>query len=661
MANRSPVKSGGGGSRNSRNSFGGGVFSIMRDEWVFMRILLPYMSMLFGMFIILFLAAMTRVFIYIDARWLGKGDHLRIDTIVVTGAVVVSAAILCPLAWVFWGQRKAVIIKEHALLTVLLGHAWWIIAVWENYGSWMFNRYAFFLHMFGCVVIGLSWCFRNWAVSKIDDDTAMRDGGFSDIGLGDGTHLGKKVIDGETLTATMFMGPGKTADDAKASRGKIAALAGKPLTQVHVRDHKSGDFDKAEVVILRKNPFENPRELRWAGPQHMGESIALPISYATYEDSTRAELHLAGHKGGSSQHFLCMGMSGTGKSKCWQCIYGDALTRTEFNLIYIDPIKGFQTAGPLLKGIDLFADSLAKGQRVLERVETAITERTNYLTSRGLDQWEPGCGINFLVVHIEEAGRFAKTKRLVELVEAARSAGIMLVFSLQRAQGSRLDTNTRYNLGGSMCFGTYGVRDAEFALSEYTRQSGAIPHHWQDRYPGRHYLEAHGIDPRKFALSLQVDWIETQQLKEVIDEGAQFHTPMDEVTANALGEVYQQYQTAVATGDTAWQQMEKSGLWVKRNADTEEIPPVTGEPDNGPVSISAEEAQRFLWEWLCAQRDAGIESLPFKNIAEAASPVCLRQAPWINQQLKKWIRSGHLPAQTDAGEYVMPVRRERGA
>ncbi len=467
-----------------------------------------------------------------------------------------------------------------------------------------------------------------------------------------------RVIEGAITTSTLHLSEGKTTDDAKSKRAQIASLLGKPVSQVHVRDHQSGNANLAELVILNRDPFKQPRDLKWAGPQHAGESIALPISYATYEDTTRPELHIAGHKGGSSQHFLCMGMSGTGKSKCWQAIYGDALSRSEFNLIYIDPIKGFQTAGPLLKGIDLFADSVNAGQRILERVERAITDRTNYLTSRGLDQWEPGCGINFLVVHIEEAARFAKTKRLVELVEAARSAGIMLVFSLQRAQGSRLDTNTRFNLGGSMCFGTYGLQDATFALSEYTRQSGAIPHHWQDRYPGRHYLEAHGIDPRKFALSLQVDWVDRDVLSASIDEHIHHHTPMDEVTADALGDVYADYRREVEGGQAKWQIAERSGLWVKREDDTEEIP-IVREPENVPITLKPDEAQRILWEWLCNQRDDGVESLAFKDIVAGASHLCMRQGPWINTCLKKWVKSGHLPAQTDTGAYVMPERRVR--
>lgn len=656
---QSPTKKSGGGSNKA-----GGVFSVMRDEWVIMRVLLPYLSMLFGMFIILVLAFLTRLFITIDARWLSRSEDQRwLDTWVVTGLVILSGIILVPLAWTFWGQRKAVIIKQHAAITVGVSHVWWVLALWEDYGSWMFSRFTIVSHMFGCVVIGLSWCFRNWSNARAEDDSENGTGGFSDIGLGDGTHLRNRIIEGSMVTAEMAMGPGFTVDDAKRKRSQIAALAGKPLSQVHIREHPNGDMDKAEIVILKDNPFKDVRELQWSCEGENGLSIADPIEYGTYEDLKRALVMLGG-KG----HFLVMGMSGAGKSKAWQGIYGKVLRRTEVNLIFIDPIKGLQTAGPLLSGVDLFIDNLVAGQSFLGVLnERVIRARTDYLTSRGLDEWEPGCGINLLIVHIEEAGRFAKTKSLVEIAEAARSAGIILVVSLQRAQGSRLDTNTRYNLGSSMCFGTYGARDAEFALSEYTRQSGAIPHHWQNRYQGRHYLETDGVDPRRFALSIQADWLNMEELRYAIEEGRQWHSDMDDVTASAIGNIYSDYRHAVSVGDTQWQQLERGGLWTP-TADTVEIPKVNPEDIIDPPTdtggcgtrstpMSTASAEEVLWNYLTEQASNGVTEMSFKDIVAGASPRCERKGPWINGRLKKWINAGNLPAQTSSGAYRMPVRK----
>jgi hypothetical protein len=647
-----------GGKQSRGGAFGGGTFSIMRDEWVIMRILLPYLGMLFGMLIVLGFAAGTRLFIWLDWKMIAKTEEqLRTDTWVVTGVVILSGIILTWLAWIFWGQRKALIIKEHAALTVALAHVWWLVALWENYGKGYFSRYTIFMWVFGCIILGLSWCLRNWAASKADEDSEGRNGSFGEIGLGDGTHLGKVTRDGNLIKSTIFMGMGKTVDDAKAARSKIAAMAGKPLSQVHVRDTANGDYDKAELILLKNNPFADVKALKWAGAFKPGDSIVSPIEYATYEDTTRPQLYLAGKDGGSSEHFLVMGMSGVGKSKAWQAIHGTVLSRSEVNLIYIDPAKGIQTAGPLLKGIDLFADSLAMGKDVIDRLETCIIDRTNYLGERGLSQWESGCGINFLIVHIEEAARFARVKKLIELVEAARSAGIQFIFSLQRAEGSRLNTNTRYNLGASMCFGTYGLRDAEFALSEYTRNAGAIPHHWQNRFPGRHYLEASGLDPRMFAMSLQVDWIDTQQLGEVVEAGKEWHTPMDTITANALGKVFSDYRSAVDRGDTYWQSIGNGLILpgnVRRDDDTQEIPPVS---ENNTIGISAKKAQEILWEYLTMKADDGITEMKFKDIVAEVESLVLRKGPWINGQLKAWVRAGNLPEHAAHGMYYMPRKR----
>lgn len=194
----------------------------------------------------------------------------------------------------------------------------------------------------------------------------------------------------------------------------------------------------------------------------------------------------------------------------------------------------------------------------IEAIKRAIPIRTDYLTSKGLDHWVRGCGINFVIFHLEEAARFAKVDELIELVEAARSAGISIVISLQRATNDRLKTSARYNLGGNMCFGVKMKRDASFGLSEYAIEAGASPHMWQDKKPGYHYLEVTGLDATMAGHPLLTDWIDIKRLEDEVDNGSDIRSPLDDVTANALGMAYSAYRAKVAAGETNWQEMRRN-------------------------------------------------------------------------------------------------------
>lgn len=352
----------------------------------------------------------------------------------------------------------------------------------------------------------------------------------------------------------------KTIEDAKKKLPEIAHVLKKPRSLVHVSETLKGVEGEVEITVIHNDPFENKRH--WTAPSHPGESIVLPVDFGVYDTQEVGHIYIAGKNGASSEHFLTMGMPGTGKSKVWQAIYGTVLSRKEVSVVYGDPAKGMQTGGPLASGLDWFAWTEQDCKNQIKAVMDAIPVRTNYLTSRGLSHWQSGCGLNFLIFHLEEAARFAEVSDLVVLLEAARSAGIAVVISLQRASHDRIPTSARYNLGGNLCFGVKGKRDAEFGLSEYARESGAAPHIWQNRFPGRFYLESTGIDQRMAGHPLQSYWIEDLMLERVVDEAVTIRTPMDQITASALGANYAKYRRAVEKGETDWQVMRRNRGFV---------------------------------------------------------------------------------------------------
>jgi hypothetical protein len=363
--------------------------------------------------------------------------------------------------------------------------------------------------------------------------------------------------------------PTKTIEDAKSKLPEIAHLLKKPRSLVHISETPAGIEGEVEITVLESDPFKDSNT--WLGPHYPGESIVVPIEFATYDTAERGQLSITGKNGSSSEHYITMGMPGTGKSKVWQVIYGTVLNRKEVSVIYGDPAKGMQSGGPLASGLEWFEWTEEGCKAQIKAVMDAIPARTNHLTSRGLSHWQRGCELNFLIFHLEEAARFAEVSELIVLLEAARSAGIAVVISLQRASHDRIPTSARYNLGGSLCFGVKGKTDTTFSLSEYARESGATPHLWQNRFPGRFYMESSTIDQRLSGHPLMADWVNDIRLEQEVDAGRDIRTPLDTVTADALGARYRAYREEVSQGVTDWQDMRKNRGFSKKTLDFDAI------------------------------------------------------------------------------------------
>ncbi len=186
------------------------------------------------------------------------------------------------------------------------------------------------------------------------------------------------------------MGRGLTLADARKKRGAIASAAHLPLDAVRVEAHPSKRNDLAVVALRREDPFK--RNWYWDGPRNVGASIAARIDCAVGQDGHVVGVYLApdADLGRIGQHFLVMGLTGVGKSKLWQLIYGEALCRTEVAVILCDAVKGLQTAGPLVEGLTWFADTEKATKDVIASIPRLIRDRVAYLAARGLEDWQPG-------------------------------------------------------------------------------------------------------------------------------------------------------------------------------------------------------------------------------------------------------------------------------
>lgn len=426
-----------------------------------------------------------------------------------------------------------------------------------------------------------------------------------------------------------------------ARREEIARGLKQPLRAVRVEPHHTKRVDLAVIAVTPNDPFKQRHD--WAGPHKPGETIAEGIGFATSEDSERVEVYLAGNTKleRNGQHHLVMGISGSGKSKAWQAIYGSALCRRDVCIILADPAKGLHFAGPLIEGVTWFIDNDTAAGRLLKRIPQLIIDRQNWLTDRGLDEWEPGCGLEYLVIHFEEAAGLARYA-FIKLAERARSAGIDLVLSLQRASGDRINTSVRYNLGASMCFGTRDLVDSRFALMEQTILAGANPHTWQNRKRGQFYFESDGIDPAKFSIPNKTDFVTTAAIREAVASGAKYRMTVSDVTAKALGHEFAEYHRDKIAGRKPWLKRD-SGLVVPTPEPATQRVAVAVANGVNDDRVTTKAANAILASWLEEKRANGETSFTFTEAKAELLPRVERSATWLNLRLARLIKMGLLP------------------
>jgi hypothetical protein len=324
----------------------------------------------------------------------------------------------------------------------------------------------------------------------------------------------------------------QTADDAQARRGSIASAAGVGLSDVTILPGNGGrDHGRADVRVDLVNKLENPT--LWPGPQHAGTDPTVPVPIGLYRDGTLAKVTLLTADDGAI-HQLDAGMTGSGKTNAARITHMELMTRRFTSLIAVDAFKPQQGLACLRPGLDAFITDEATARRLFAALPDYITERSNYLGQRKLDNWAPGCGINFVKFHIEEAHQYTDAKSIATTAVAARSVGCQLNLSLQRAVYTQIDTTVRAQLGTALCFGLSDQDDPALALGDQAVAAGADPTRWANREPGMAHLIGSGIDPAHLYMPLRAWKVDRPMCEAHAREWAPRRDPLDEMTAEWL-------------------------------------------------------------------------------------------------------------------------------
>ncbi len=321
----------------------------------------------------------------------------------------------------------------------------------------------------------------------------------------------------------------QTPDMVEKARPLIASQNQLPLAAVFVRPNPDRG-DEVFVDFKLGNPLKTPRP--WPGPLAVGGSIAdAPTQIGVYEDGETETLFgpavtakvaaALGLPEGNLSHLAVEGMNGAGKSEFARMLIADAATRRHVVTWAIDPVKRTQTFGHVAGGIDWLATTAAEGVAMVRFVALrVIPARAEYLGLQGMDNWEPGCGIPFLRVIVEEAGIISNDlEDLDKVLNSARSVGIQIILSAQRFQHALVSTNVRAALSNAMIFGARDSGDS-LAMPDGLADAGADPAQWGNRVPGMHYHADAAHDVGRWIIPARTFRPDKQELRELISRHA---------------------------------------------------------------------------------------------------------------------------------------------
>jgi hypothetical protein len=337
-----------------------------------------------------------------------------------------------------------------------------------------------------------------------------------------------------TVKAALEVTGGATIEDVQGTAKKAAAALHLPPSGVVVtpdpEDAARGMLSMRVADLLKDGVSFIP-------PAALGLLPTDPIPVGLYADG---ELWvLSPFAAVILQHLLVMGVTGAGKSEFCRTVLAHLMCRRKMSIFLVDVAKGRQTVGHIADGLDWLVTEEAEAKRLVRALPAAIKARGDVLADEGLDQWTPDSSLNAVLVWIEEAADLADFEELKEIARKARSVGIWLAISLQRATWTNVSTDVRANLQATACFGVDDPGDASFCLPDSVTAAGAIPA-WGSERPGYAFSTGMGIPQERWTTEVRSTKTDRTYLTALVQAAAAVRDPLDETTAAALGQAYAQ-------------------------------------------------------------------------------------------------------------------------
>jgi hypothetical protein len=473
------------------------------------------------------------------------GAHERFgDSPWTTVGMTLGGVVLTAVTW-HYSSARAVVTRVHGALTTGVAAGWLTAAAICGMSTSILNMY-----LLGGGLLALTWNVRHATRNTGRSEASEGDGGlFEKVGLAR-TLMRRLHVEPNKVTTELQLPRGELdADDVVKARSKLASALSVPVNGVRVtadRDH----HDRAHVTVVPVDALRTPPV--YTGPSSPGGSMREPLHVGVYEDGMTASILAAAanpREGRNLSHLLLVGTSGAGKSLLARYTMAEIGTRRESSIWAIDVVKRRQTLGCAEPALDWFATDRDEAYAMIDCLPEVIGARTDYLASRDLDNWEPGCGINHLTLWVEEfAPVLRDLETFTDVTATARSAGVWIVLSGQRVTFDNLPTSVRNNINDTLCMGVKDAHEADYALGSEMIQAGASPQTWANQQAGMAYLKGAGIEKERQLVPLRgygepfMD--DASQLTALLNQYAHLRDPLDAVTAMAAGSAYKNRKSA---------------------------------------------------------------------------------------------------------------------
>jgi hypothetical protein len=579
------------------------------------------------------------------------------------------------------GQQR----RLHSAITVAAGSAWLTSAALSGPLTGPLPD----LYVMGGAALALSWNIRQTMRSAGGEESS---GESSDKGLLEKVGLARTKlkdvkVEPNRVTVPYELPAGElTNDDVSKAIPRIASALDVPTTAIRVQ-HDPDSARKGQFVIVPEDMLKTPT--RWPGPFAPGQSIAVPLRIGVYDDGSDLVLPLL-----EAIHMLVMGMTGSGKTEGALDLFFELLTRNDVAVWLSDAAKAGQDFQPLLPALDWAALDTPAAGAMVAAVQAVIPARTSWLRDHSYREWEPaagetqndpdhsctskgacGCpGMPYLVAWFEEAAKLLREMGddlFTGIAQEARSAGVTLVVSMQRASGYQLSTDTRASLPAAMCFGVRGD-DASFALPEEVLDAGANPAAWGNKRKGYVYLVSAGVEEDLYANPARTFWTgpsaEYQQAgRWVVQQFAAVRPELDAVTSAAAervaGELFTNRRARAGASVAAppapeLTEEQESAQAVAALVDAEdaeldasaELPGVASNVELPQTKPSTEEARELLDDLVGMLASVGPGTVAVRDLKPYLEQLG-RDRSWVSRELKRLAENGRLAPTGEEGVY----------
>ncbi|MFF4673038.1 plasmid transfer protein TraB [Streptomyces sp. NPDC001279] len=586
------------------------------------------------------------------------------------------------------GQSTGPQRRLHSAITVAAGSGWLTAAALSGPLAGPLPD----LYLMGGTVAALSWNIRQiMRANGSESSGSDSDKGLLEkVGLAR-TKLKNVQVEPNRVTVPYELPAGElTNDDVAKSLPRLASALDVPTTALRVQ-HDPDSARKGQIVIVPEDMLKTPTV--WPGPFAPGQSIAVPLRIGVYDDGSDLVLPVL-----DAIHVLIMGMTGSGKTEGALDVMFELLTRKDVVVWLSDAAKAGQDFQPLLPAMDWAALDTPSAGAMVAAIQAVIPARTAWLRDHGYRAWEPAAaesqtdpahscktsgacdcpGIQFLIAWMEEAAKLLRELGedvFTGIAQEARSAGVALYLSMQRASGYQLSTDTRASLPAAMCFGVRGD-DASFALPEEVLDAGANPAAWGNKRKGYVYLVSAGVDEDLYANPARTFWTGPSGEYEkaaawVVDTFAQVRPALDAVTSGAAEAVAGPAFTgrAVRAGaplpaaSPVLTEEQESARAMADLVDEEdagldasaELAPVEQDVALPPAKPSPEEARELLDDLVTMLASVGPGTVAVRDLKPYLEQIG-RDRSWVSKEMKRLAEEGRLAPTGQDGVYrLMPA------